>query len=66
MAAEIEWETALVKVDDRKEYGEVRYSALGLIENRVYFAAFTIRGQSCRMISFRKANKREAKRYVEA
>ena len=66
LAANLDWETALVVVDDRKAYGEVRYRALGLVGNRVYFAAYTVRGEGCRMISFRKANLREVKAYVEA
>jgi len=54
-----EWE------DRRKEYGEIRYSTLGEIEERVFFASFTRRGEIIRIISFRKANARETRRYRE-
>jgi uncharacterized DUF497 family protein len=53
----IEWE------DRRQDYGETRISALGEIEGRVFFAAFTRRGETVRIISFRKANDREARKY---
>ena len=53
----LEWE------DSRKEYGEIRINTLGEIEGRVFFAAFTRRGEALRIISFRKANLREAERY---
>ncbi len=55
----LEWE------DRREEYGEVRYSTLGEIEGRVFFASFTRRGENIRIISFRKANARETRRYSE-
>ena len=55
----LEWE------DRRKEYGEIRYSTLGEIEGRVFFASFTRRGEKIRIISFRKANARETRRYRE-
>lgn len=57
--------TALVSQDTRKDYGEARYNALGLIGLRVHFLTFTIRGDSIRPISLRKANKREIKRYEQ-
>ncbi len=64
LATELEWETALVWTDDRKEYGEVRQSALVLRENRLYFMAFVDRADGRRVISLRKAIAREVKRYV--
>jgi uncharacterized DUF497 family protein len=53
----------LVAQDDRWEYGEERYRLLGKIEGRVYCLAFTVRGERIRIISARKANRREAERY---
>jgi uncharacterized DUF497 family protein len=55
----LEWE------DKREDYGEVRINTLGEIEGRVFFVAFTRRDEAVRIISFRKANAREAKRYRE-
>lgn len=52
-----EWE------DRRKDYGEVRINILSEVEGTIYFATFTRRGESVRIISFRKANAKEAQRY---
>jgi uncharacterized DUF497 family protein len=57
--------TAVVAVDDRKDYGEVREVAAGFIGPRLHVLVFTMRGVTCHVISLRKANKREIRRYVE-
>lgn len=44
-------------------YGEARFIALGYIVDRLYSMVFTVRGDMLRVISLRKANKREVKRY---
>jgi len=64
-AALIEWDTALVWIDDRREYNEQRECALGLIGNRVYCVVYVDRAEVRRVISLRKANLREANHYVE-
>lgn len=65
-AALLDWETALIRQDKRKDYGENRYQALGIMGDRLYFVAFTVRGDAIRVISMRKANRREEKRYEQA
>jgi uncharacterized DUF497 family protein len=55
----LEWQ------DQRKDYGEIRVNTLGEIEGRVVFASFTRRDEAIRIISFRKANARETRRYRE-
>ncbi len=65
LAADLEWDSALVWTDDRKEYGETRQSALALIGQRLYFVAYVDRGQTRRAISLRKANIREVTHYAE-
>jgi uncharacterized protein len=50
-------------VDDRTDYGETRINALGEIDGRVYFVAYTWRGANRRIISARKANDREQGKY---
>ncbi len=62
-AAFFEFATALIAKDDRKEYGEIRYSALGLLDGRVHALVFTLIPDGIRVISFRKANKRKVQRY---
>lgn len=55
--------TLLVEPDQRWEYGEERYQALGVIDGRIFVVIFTRRLRSIRIISARKANGREVKRY---
>jgi len=45
----------------RKDYGEIRIDTPREIEGRIFFAAFTRRGDAIRIISFRST--RETKRY---
>ena len=65
VAGELDWETALVWVDDRFEYGEVRMMALAPKTGILYYAAFVDRGNVRRIISLRQANRREVKHYVQ-
>ena len=59
MVERMDLDLAEVSLDDRKDYGEVRLQARGLIDGRLYVIAFTQRGENLRLISLRKANKRE-------
>jgi hypothetical protein len=63
MASEFAWDSALMVEDLRKSYGECRFQALGLIGGRLHMMVFTPRAQKAHVISLRKANKREVKRY---
>jgi uncharacterized DUF497 family protein len=65
MANELDWESALVWVDDRFEYNEMRMVALAPETETLYFVAFVDRAQARRIISLRRANRREVKHYVE-
>jgi len=49
--------------DDRKDYGEERFNMLAQVEGRVFHITFTERGRITWIISARKANKREQRRY---
>ena len=62
-AAEFEWSSTLIVEDSRKDYGEPRFQALGLIGKRLHALVFTPRAGQVHVISLRKANKREVKRY---
>ncbi|MCM8596934.1 BrnT family toxin [Accumulibacter sp.] len=66
LAAEVEWESAVVWPDVRREYGETRMAAICYIGLRLYYVAFVDRAEVRRIISLRKANQREVKRYAEA
>jgi len=63
-ADNFEWETAVIKIDARKRYGEVRFVATDLIGTRLYVLVFTLRETFVRIISLRKANPREVKHYA--
>ena len=66
LAENLDWTTALIWEDTRKDYGESRYCVLGYIGNRLHSVVFTPRNGKPRVISLRKANKREVKRYEKA
>jgi len=55
----------LSMTDDRFEYGEVREVAFGLINDRLFVCVYTDRDAERRVISLRRANRREVKRYGE-
>lgn len=65
LASELDWEAALVWVDDRFEYGELRMIALALKTAILYYVAFVERGSVRRIIRLRRANRREVKYYVQ-
>ena len=52
-------------LDDRIDYGEKRYITLGELLGRVAVIVHTLRGETIRIISMRKANEREKKIYQE-
>lgn len=62
-AADFDFETALILIDDRKHYGETRYVTIGRLDSRLHVLCFTRVPDGIRVISFRKANPREVKRY---
>ena len=66
IAGELDWESALVWVDDRFEYNEIRMIALAPKTAILYYVAFVDRGEVRRIISLRRANRREVKHYVES
>ncbi len=53
----------LVGRDRRWDYGEDRYRLLGAIEGRVFVVIYTVRGSAIRIVSARKANRREVGEY---
>lgn len=65
VASELDWEAALVWVDDPFGYEEVRMIALAPKSEVLYYVAFVDRGEARRIVSLRRANRREVKHYVE-
>jgi uncharacterized DUF497 family protein len=65
-AADFDFETAIRVEDTRRNYGERRFVAIGYLEGRLHVLCFTETDTGIRVISFRKANAREARRYGQA
>lgn len=66
LAAELDWDAALVWVDDRFAYAEFRMIALAPTTGILYYVAFVDRASVRRIISLLRANRREVKHYVES
>ena len=54
----------LIFPDTRKHYGEERFTAYWRFKGRLLVTAFVFRGDDVRIISLRKANEREERRYA--
>ncbi len=61
---EFEWETAMIFPSAR--YSESRWSAIGYMGDRLHFVVYTRRGDRRRIISLRRASKKEERYYAEA
>ena len=53
-----------MREDRRHDYGEQRFEAVGYIRLRVFVLVFCVREEGLRVISLRKANRREVVRYA--
>ena len=64
-AVDFGWDTALEREDDRFDYGERRFVALGLIANRLHVLVFAEGSDedAVRVISLRLAEKHEMRFY---
>ena len=58
-------EERIVGRDRRWDYGEDRYRLLGAIEGRVFVVIYTVRGTAIRIISARKAKRKEVRDYEQ-
>jgi uncharacterized DUF497 family protein len=63
LVEEFEWDSALVVEGVRRDYGERRFQALGMIKGRLHALVFTPRAGRVHVISLRKANRREIRLY---
>lgn len=63
LADQLDWNAAVVWEDRRRDYGETRFVALAPHVRRLYCVAFTERTGMRRIISLRKANRREIDLY---
>ncbi len=65
LARDLDWDASLVWLDERFDYSEVRMIALAPRADVLYYVAFTDRGNIRRIISLRRATRREVKHYVK-
>jgi uncharacterized protein len=56
----------LESTDERRDYGEVRTVAFGIVDDRELVVVYTVRGEHRRIISARRAHRREREAYREA
>ncbi|MDR5783234.1 BrnT family toxin [Caballeronia sp. LZ065] len=63
LARDIAWDNLIRWVDDRYDYGELREVGLAPLRGHIFCVVFTRRDNQRRIISLRRANKREIKRY---
>ena len=63
-AAQLEWETLIAEPDERSPHGEQRMVGFVLMGDRLHCVVYTDRDVVRRIISLRKANTREVKRYA--
>ena len=64
-AVDFDFGSALFTVDDRREYGETRFVAIGMLAERLHVLCFKEVTDGIRVISFRRANEREVNRYAK-
>jgi hypothetical protein len=58
-----DFDTTFMTPDTRRDYGEHRIIAVGFIRDRLHVLVFTMPATTIRVISLRKANRRESKTY---
>ena len=58
------WSCNLEWIDDRRDYGEERIIALGRDERTILFVVYTMRDNTLRIISARRATKNERRKYL--
>jgi len=61
--ARLEWEDAITLEDVRQPYRETRFITYGRLQSQMCVMAWCWRGQNIRVISLRRANKREVRKY---
>jgi uncharacterized DUF497 family protein len=66
LAGELDWDAALAWIDNRRDYAEQRLVALAPRNTTLYYVAFVDRDEVRRIISLRRANRREVRHYEEA
>ena len=63
--ADMDLDTAVSVEDTRAEYGERRIRIVGSIDGLLHVSVITLRGDQVRVISLRRANRREERGYAK-
>ena len=50
-------------IDNRRDYGEIRYVTVGTVEATELYVVYAIRNRPLRIISARRANRNERRKY---
>ena len=56
----------MIEFDELDASGELRFNAIGLVDGRILFVTYTMRGAVIRIISARGAEPHEKRKYHEA
>jgi hypothetical protein len=64
-AAKVFLDPYVIELDDLDGAGELRFNSIGLVDGRMLFVTYTMRGDIVRIISARGAEPHEKKKYHE-
>jgi uncharacterized DUF497 family protein len=64
LVAELDWDRAIIGLDDRRDYGEPRQWALAMGEGGLFKVVFTMSAGALRVISLRRASRKERRDYA--
>jgi hypothetical protein len=64
LAEKFDFDTAVIRQDIRFEYSEPRYQAVGLLDDEICFLVFTPTLDGFRVISLRKASRKERRTWL--
>lgn len=63
---DFDFESTIVTIDERREYGETRIVAAGYMDGRLHVLCFVETDAGIRVVSFLNANLREVNKYGKA
>ena len=66
LARAVDFDVRALLRDERRDYGEDRYRAFGMIDGLPHAMVFTMRGDVVRIISLRRAHRKEYQRHVRS
>ena len=64
--AALDFDRAVFTIDARRDYGEVRRKALAFLGERLHSLIFVEADNGIRVVSFRKASRKEQQQYAKA